>query len=245
MLQGSLVLIFVLNIKHQKYKIMKKRNLITGMIIMVLLSSSCQKELLDDPYMEPALKSGHNASEKGNTFDEYGFNWKAHHFRGYLVNAVLGDYLYVDMPFYKWKPYEGEGDSYIQEFINTFGFFMLHPALLDCQLVMHWNEALISREGVYPDTWIDSNGWITFHFSMDKGDQKWSQFQKLVTIRSTDYLENGIWYDKNGKEIGMMSYDWNTLIIVKVVNTGNIPAFMYPEYNSALASGLGKYKIKH
>lgn len=222
---------------------MKKQYVIYGLISALMLFTSCEKDLLMEPSSESSLKSASNASGKLNTFDVYGFNWQAHHFNGYLVNAILGDYLYKDMPFHNWKPYAGEGESFIQEFDNTFGFFMLPPALLDCELVMHWNDELISCEGVYPDTWIDSNGWITFHYSMDIKGQKWSQFQKLVATRSTDYLENGIWYNKEGKEIGIMSYDWNTLIIVKVVSTGNVPAFMYPEYNSALSSGLGKYKV--
>lgn len=222
---------------------MKKHYVIYGIITALVLFSSCEKDILDDPYMEPALKGAKNASNKLTTFDAFGYNWQAHHFNGYLVNAVLGDYLYKDMPFHKWKPYTGEGESFIQEFVSTFGFFMLPPALLDCQLVMHWNEAMISREGVYPDCWIDSNGWITFHYSMDKEGEKWSQFQKLVASRSSDYVENGTWYNKDGKEIGMISYDWPTLVIIKVVNTGNVPAFMFPEYNSALSSGLGKYKL--
>jgi len=220
---------------------MNAKLFIITLLIIGLALTSCENEMLQDFTADSSLKS---KDTKLNRFDDWGFNWQAHHFNGYLVNAIMGDYLYRDMPFHKWAVYQGEGDIFIQEFMDEFGFFLIPPALLDVNLVMQWNEALISSRGVYPESWIDSDGWITFHFKKDLGEEKWSQFQKLVAKRTTDRLENGIWYNREGEEIGIASADWETLIIVKVVNTGNVPSFMYPEYKSGMGAGLGKYKIK-
>ncbi|MCY1718949.1 hypothetical protein OU798_01260 [Prolixibacteraceae bacterium Z1-6] len=224
---------------------MKKSIYFLIVLAVAFIFAACEKDFDEEPEME--LKDA--KIEKLTGFDQWGFNWNAHHFNGYLINAVMSDYLYELMPFYKWGegPYEGEGVEFLDKFITEFGFFPLDPILLDCKLVMHWNDALINRDGTYPvvfwdySNWENSNGWITFHFSMDKNGEKWSSFQKLVAKRTTDYLENEIWYDKNGDEIGLPT-DWPTLIMVKKVNNGNTPYMFLDSYNSPLAPGLGKYK---
>ncbi|MDX8338729.1 hypothetical protein SLH46_06025 [Draconibacterium sp. IB214405] len=229
---------------------MKKSILLFVVCTLILVFAGCEKNFVEDPVDSLELKSGNSGNDKLNGFDEWGFNWNAHHFNGYLMNAVMGDYLYDFMPFYKWNegPYQGEGDEFIVKFVNEFGFFPIYPSLLDCKLVMHWNDALITKDGIYPvyawdySGWVDSNAWITFHYSMDKDGEKWSSFQKLVAQRATDYLEDGVWYNENDEAIGLAS-DWPTLILIKKVNTGNVPDMFMDSYNSPLAPGLGKYKI--
>lgn len=227
---------------------MKKFVFVIGIIFLAFVFYSCDKNLIEEPFNDIELKSG-KPENKG--FDKWGFNWNAHHFNGYLINAVMGDYLYELMPFHKWQegPYQGEGDTFIDKFGVKFGFFPINPNLLDCELVMQWNDALISKDGTYPVTfwdysnWENSNGWITFHYKMNKKNEKWSSFQKLVAKRYTDYLEGKIWYDDNGNKIGLVT-DWPTLILVKKVNIGNVPEEFMDSYNSPLAPGLGKYKTK-
>jgi hypothetical protein len=111
---------------------------------------------------------------------------------------------------------------------------------------MHWNKALISREGVYTE-WIDSNGWITFHYSgMDEDGNRWSQFQKWITAKSTDYILDGKWYNINDEEIGIYySLDpaYEKIVLIQVVNSGNIHPDFFEPYVNTKSSGLGKYKI--
>ncbi|HKJ79716.1 MAG TPA: hypothetical protein VKA10_09275 [Prolixibacteraceae bacterium] len=229
---------------------MKKFILFFSMLAIIIMFSACEQDLIDEPLTEMELKSAKPDKTKG--FDVWGFNWNAHHFNGYLINAVMGDYLYDFMLFHKWTegPYQGEGEEFLIKFVKEFKFFPFDPILLDCKLVMHWNDALISKEGEYPVTawdhsnWENSNGWITFHYSMDNGNEKWSSFQKLVAKRSSDYFDNGIFYNEKGEEIGIVS-DWSTLIVIKKVNTGNVPDMFMDSYNSPLASGLGKYKLSN
>ena len=53
--------------------------------------------------------------------------------------------------------------------------------------------------------------------------QYWSHMRKLVSSRSTDMLIDGIWYNDEGDEIGFESMYWPELIVIQVVNEGDIP----------------------
>ena len=77
---------------------------------------------------------------------------------------------------------------------------------------------------------------------MDEDGKRWSQFQKMVAAKSTDNYSNGIWYDMNGIEIGVYS-TWDELILIQVVNTGNIHPDFFAPYVNPSSSGIGKYKI--
>jgi hypothetical protein len=109
-------------------------------------------------------------------------------------------------------------------------------------LVMHWNEALISREAVYNRPWFNSNAFITFHYSGGEGDTRWSQFQKMVAAKETDNFLEGKWYNEHEEEIGIES-GYVDLVLISVTNTGVIPNDFYDEYHNPLSSGLGKYKV--
>jgi len=221
-----------------------KKNIILTLVLALFLSvTSCNKSDLDESielnnFNEKSSDLLLKSNNKG--FDAYGYNWNAHHFNGILFNAIIGDYLYNGAFFGDWEPYTG----------NDVEYLALYPSAVylpwdyrHINLVMHWNEALISREGVYPEKWIDSNGWITFHYSgMDENGKRWSQFQKMVAAKSTDNYSNGIWYDMNGNEIGVYS-TWAELILIQVVNTGNIHPDFFAPYVNPSSSGIGKYKI--
>jgi len=233
---------------------MKKLLYFTGIVsLMFIVFSSCDKDLLDEPielHQSFELQKNDNAENKG--FNEYGYNWNAHQFNGILLNAVLGDYIDANgVPASGMKPYTGNDEEYLNEY--PFIEFLYGGMLWEYRhvnLVMHWNEALISREGVYPGEgadpipWRDTDGWITFHYSGTAENGKWSEFQKMVAARSTDTLINGIWYDNNGIQIGAQS-DYDELILIQVIETGDVPAYMYySEYHNPTSSGLGKYKLR-
>ncbi len=244
-----------------KFIIMKKISFITVILSMVFfIFSSCDRDALDESIeLNQSVEAQKKDNAKNNGFDEYGYNWNAHHFNGILLNAIIGDYINQGAPFWKMGPYTGDDDTYLidhaNEIENTIAwsntwdppapwFWYYIWGFRHVNLVMHWNDALISREGIYPATWFDSNGWITFHYSGIEENNKWSEFQKMVAARSTDILIDGIWYDEYGTEIGI-ECDYKDLILIQVIEIGDVPAYMYyPAYHNPTSSGLGKYKLR-
>lgn len=220
---------------------MKKLSLIIGFILLFSFSG-CEKDFGLNQTNDQNLDSSELKKADNRGMNEYGFNWKAHHFNGYLVNVYFSDTYFQYYPFYNYPPYQGEGEIFIEEFYNNFGFFVLPEGFLDCKLVMHWNEALISSEGVYPETWVDTGGWITFHYKLGEGKDRWSQFRKYVATKSTDVLDEGLWYTMDGELIGKFCPMWPELVLLKVVNTGDVPDIMPIEYIGENSPGFGKYK---
>ena len=224
---------------------MKTKHFFTIIFLFgLLLLLGCSKESLDDTVdlnqfqkTELAAKSSMNI-DKG--FNEHGFNWNAHHFNGIMLNVFFSDTYFKDMPFYGMDPYTGDEAAYLEKypFAKDLPFWFFR----NVNLVMHWNEAMISREAVYPEFWLNSNAFITFHYSGGEGDSIWSQFQKMIAARDTDYFLDGKWYNINGEEIGIAS-GYFDLVLISVKNTGKIPIMFYDEYHNPFSSGLGKYKI--
>ncbi|RXQ92237.1 hypothetical protein EO244_11855 [Ancylomarina salipaludis] len=236
------------------------KNLFLFAGILCLLASgftSCNKEVSDESLplksdkeaIDNSLKS---ASNKG--FDSYGYNWSAHTFRGYLLNAIVGDNIDPLAEYYHWDPYMGDPDLYLEQYPDIANYFFWY--FREMTVVMHWNEALISSEGVYPETWLDTDAWITFNYRMGEGESRWSQYQKMVAVNSSDHLENiitnpdgsigyGEWYSEGdpGEFIGYY-YMWPNLALIQVVNTGATPPDMWPSFNSPMGPGLGKYKLR-
>ncbi|WP_163710140.1 hypothetical protein [Mangrovibacterium lignilyticum] len=225
---------------------MKKLNFIIGMFLaFVLVMASCQETALDESLADQNLKKGQMNKEKVTGFDEWGFNWNAQQFNGYLVNMMLGDAFFDGWPHYKQHVYNGEGQEFWDMLVANYDYwiYMMPFELLDTKLNAHWNTGLISKEGGYPATWVDSDGWIVFKYSGVMDGQCWSHMRKLVSSRSTDMLVDGIWYNAEGEEIGFESMYWPELIVVQVVNEGEMPPFFYDEYNSPWGPGYGKYKM--
>lgn len=222
---------------------MKKIKIFTWVLTMMMAFVSCDISSLDEPIeLNDLDNKSVDLLQKNNNkgFNEFGHNWDAHHFSGNLFNAIIGDTLYEDL-FGFMTPYNGDESMYLNDFpfasgLPFWGYRKIH-------LVMHWNEELIARGGVYPQTWINSNGWITFHYSgLDENGKRWSQFQKMVSAKSTDYFLDGKWYNMSDEEIGVYS-TWDELILIQVVNTGNIHPDFFEAYVNPSSSGIGKYKI--
>lgn len=225
---------------------MKKLKFFTGILgIFLLIFASCEQTILDETTPEIDLKKSTIASHMG--FDEWGFNWNAHQFNGYLINMMLGDHYFMGWQHYQQHVYNGEGLEFWNMLVTNYDYFpyLMPIELLDTKLNAHWNDALISKEGVYPAIWVDSDAWIVFKYSGKVGNKNWSHLRKLVASKSTDNLENGIWYNDQWEEIGFESMYWPELIVVQVINTGEIPSFFYDEYRSPWGPGYGKYKVKN
>ncbi|RKD91872.1 hypothetical protein [Mangrovibacterium diazotrophicum] len=221
---------------------MKKLTCVFGIFLaLVLVLSACQETALDENVTQEELKK---ANVKLTGFDDWGFNWNAQQFNGYLINMMLGDSYFEGWPHYKQHVYNGEGSEFWNMLVANYDYwiYMMPPELLDTRLNAHWNSGLIRKDGVYPETWVNSNGWIVFKYSGEVDGQYWSHMRKLVSSRSSDTLSGGIWYNSEGKEIGFESMYWPELIVIQVVNEGEIPPFFYDEYNSPWGPGYGKYK---
>ncbi|MCE4563067.1 hypothetical protein INQ51_01970 [Maribellus sp. CM-23] len=225
---------------------------------LLLFLFSCSEGVLNESVEDLSLKSGNKGNEKLTGFDEWGFNWQAQAFTGYTINMLLGDHYYYGWPHFRDTVYRGEGEAfwdmvvekYYLEMENGFQwhyFPELMPGdLLDTRLVAHWNDGIISKEGVYPPTFAGTNGWITFHYFGESAGQPWSSFRKLVSVKEGDTMEDGVWYNHEGKEIGLASVFWPDLVVVQVVNTGDVPpySFFYHDYVSPNGPGFGHYKSK-
>ena len=99
-------------------------------------------------------------------FDEWGFNWNAQQFNGYLINMLLGDTSFEGWPHFKQHVYQGEGMEFWDMLVTSYDYwiYMMPVELLDTKLNAHWNTGLISKDGVYPVTWVNSDGWIRNNF---------------------------------------------------------------------------------
>ncbi|TLX77035.1 hypothetical protein E9993_04960 [Labilibacter sediminis] len=231
---------------------MKKNNYLPLAFILLMLFAACEKDNIYEPLPASSeLKTSKTDKAKHTGFDQWGYNWNAHHFRGYLMNAWFGDEMYPDAPWYKKEPpFDGNVEAYQEA----------HPEVLeypfwiygDMEVVMHWNETSISKNGVYNENILDSDAWITFHYSQGENENRWSQFQKFVAAKKNDekviyvWDDNGNpvygeWFSQEGELLGLY-YLWADRILIQVVNTGNLPNGFLPTYKGPLGQGIGKYK---
>lgn len=214
-----------------------------GLVLLIGLGA-CENDLqeMQIDHQSNFLDAKNNSKMLG--YDEWGFNFEAQHFKGYLINMILADPAFQTMPHYRNHLYTGQGQEFWDMLMNTYGYFdqIMPGFLLDCELRSKWNDGIMDKNGVYPQTWVDSNGIISFKYSMtDENGKRWSHFRKLVSSRSTDELVDGFWFNEDGQEIGFESYWWPTLIVVQVNNTGNPPSIFYNDYIAPYGQGYGHY----
>jgi len=228
---------------------MKKLNVLIGLMLAMALLFSCQQTPLEEIIGDENLKIAKMKAEKLTGFDQWGYNWNAHQFKGYLINAWFGDEIDPSAPWYKKAPpYNGDWEGYASDHPEVWDYSFWYYG--NMTLVMHWNESAISSEGVYQYPILDTDAWISFHYRAGEGKDKWSQFQKYVAAKSTDYAEilfydgdspvYGKWYSAEGHYLGDY-YLWPDRILIQVVNTGNVPEGMLAGFKSPMGPGLGQY----
>ena len=122
---------------------MKKFNYFAAIFVLLMLFFSCEKYNSFEPKPDQAeLKAGHTPL---TGFDEWGFNYQAQLFDGYLINAMFGDPAFAAMEHYKTMVYKGEGPEFWEQVIAEYDYFeyMMPAGLLDCKMKMKWNTELI------------------------------------------------------------------------------------------------------
>ncbi len=157
-------------------------------------------------------------------FDEYGYNYQAHLFRGAYSDYRRGlpvPFPNVDLQM-KWN------DAWLSN--------------KDCD-----DDDLLDRHNGF-DSYIGSGAWLTNHdigFN-DDGD-RWTYFVKIVAVPVGAYLDDDeIWYTADDIEIGPDI--WGQFAVIEQIITGDIPSdfvdydlpFVDP-YWSPSGPGLGKW----
>jgi hypothetical protein len=155
-------------------------------------------------------------------YDKWGYNYQARLFNGYYCDA------YRDA-------------AWCQDYKED-------------RLVMKWNDAWLSNkdcdgDGLLDrhfgyDSYIGSGAWLTNHISGTYTDEngkkcKWNYFCKIVAAPADAFVNNGIWYNADGIEIG--SAIWGEFAIIQEVENDPCEAIHGLQYQSPDHSGLGNW----
>jgi hypothetical protein len=139
-------------------------------------------------------------------FDEYGYNYQAHLFKGSYANVYLGRDGF--------SPFTGNSDSYLKENPNAASKW--YWEFRNEKLLMKWNDTwlantdcdgdgLLDRHYGY-DSYIGSGAWETNHVSGSYEQAgktcTWESFTKIVAVPSDAIKKDGTWYAADGAEIG-------------------------------------------
>ena len=124
----------------------------------------------------------------------------------------------------------------------------------DVELIMKWNDAWLSNKDCTGDglldrhydheTYIASGAWETNHqsgaYEQNGETCKWNYFVKIVAVPDDAKTEGGIWYTKNGAEIGPVI--WSQFAITQEVYNDPCGGAHGVEYLSPAGPGFGKWK---
>jgi hypothetical protein len=151
-------------------------------------------------------------------FNDYGYNYNSHMFRGYYANAYLGKDGF--------PPYEGDTDAYLAE--NPEAASKWYWQYRDTWLMMKWSDTWLSNQDRNCDGLLDrgneepyansaaEGAWLTNHMrGRDENGKRWTYFVKIVYPTGGPVDENNDGYDDvTGGEI-----IWGSFIISKQVES--------------------------
>ncbi len=167
-------------------------------------------------------------------FDPYGYNYKAHLFRGSYANVYLGRDGF--------PPYEGDEEAYLEDYPDAENRWAW--PYRDDQLIMKWNDAWLSNMDCDGDGKLDrhfgfgsysgSGAWLTNHQSGGKGKDHWTYFVKIVAAPADATAVDGIWYAADGTKIGPVI--WGAFAVIQEVESGSGATYVSP-----LGPGFGKF----
>lgn len=153
-------------------------------------------------------------------YNDYGYNYNAHMFRGYYANAYLGRDGF--------PPYEGDTDTYLQA--NPDVTSKWYWEYRDIWLMMKWSDVWLSNQDSNGDGELDrglapdyagsaaDGAWLTNHMRGVDNGKKWTYFTKIVCPTGgvvDDEVPIGIDDNTGAPTI------WGGFIIVKDVNSGS------------------------
>ncbi|MGB5382425.1 MAG: hypothetical protein WBN16_09890 [Lutimonas sp.] len=182
-------------------------------------------------------------------FDEFGYNYQSHQFKGSYAN------LYIGLAGY--PPYEGDDEAYLSE----------NPTILSNNYIMtyywpyrkafvqqSWNEARWSNKDCDGDGSLDrhygfenyqgSGAWETFtvtgEYEDDNGNSCDYRYKYTFIAPPMDaYQKDGFWYNSNDQLIGAVFY-----YLAEIKETAHDPCggLNGVVFKTALGPGLGKFK---
>ena len=179
-------------------------------------------------------------------FDDFGYNYQAHIFNGYYVNAYYGGY---GLP-----PYDGTGDIYFNNLTpaQKLKATQLWPYRED-MIVMKWNDPWLANRDCDGDgkldrhngylSYIGSEAWETNHQSgtylQDGKEYRWTYFCKIIAAPADAYKTDGIWYTVDGKEIGPDI--WGEFALIEEVYNDQHQGYHGVLYKSPTKAGFGDW----
>lgn len=174
-------------------------------------------------------------------FDEFGYNYQSHMFKGYYCNVYLCRDAY--------PPFTGDVDAYLAENPDAVTKWYWYP---DVMLVMKWNDAWLSNkdrdgDGVLdrPDPAIGSGAWETNHqWGINSDGSHWYYFLKIVAVPADAYrvgaANAGTWYSSDDIEIGRDI--WGSFAIIQEISNDPMLDDHGCIYNPPSPTGFGYYK---
>jgi hypothetical protein len=173
-------------------------------------------------------------------YDEFGYNYQAHLFKGSYANVYLGGAGY--------PPYMGDTDAYLAE--NPGAASHWAWPYRDVQLSMKWNDAWISNKDCDEDgkldrhfgfdSYIGSGAWETNHmWGVNEDGRHWNYFTKIVAAPSDAYIDAGMWYTADGVEIGPVL--WGEFATIFEVSNDPDYGDHGVLYNGEAPTGFGYY----
>ena len=167
-------------------------------------------------------------------FDEYGYNYQSHLFKGYYANVYLnGDNL---------PAYTGDGVAYL--LANPGALSKWYWPYRDYDLQMKWNDTWIANTDCNNDglldrhfgfsSYIGSGAWQTNQY----GGDGWAALTKFSAVPADANrigpANTGIWYTADGVEIG--TDIWGEFAITQDVLSGEGALYVSPA-----GPGYGQY----
>jgi len=176
-------------------------------------------------------------------FDPFGYNYQAHVFKGFYINAYLGKEGF--------PPYHGDDEAYLAENPRAAAHWAWEHR--KARLMMKWNDAFISNVDRDGDGVLDSHhgfpsyrgsgAWLINHVS-DVGEKgQRTEFAKIVAAPADAELVDVViegesyrfWQAANGRLIGPPL--WGEFAIIQQIFTGHGAKDISP-----FGPGLGKFK---
>jgi hypothetical protein len=221
--------------RNLKSKIMKK---IVLFLMAFVLIAGCEKTFVDETLQEDLmLKKGKKAKVECTTiqsgellasdgsvigigFDDWGYNYQGHMFRGYYCDA------YRDAAWC--QPYKD-----VQLMMKWNDAWLSNK---DCD-----GDGLLDRHFGF-DSYIGSGAWMTNHRSGEyEGENgeicKWNYFVKIVAAPADAYVDDGHWMNAEGVLIGEVI--WGAFAIIQQVENDKCAGIHGLQFVSPDRAGLG------
>ena len=198
-------------------------------LMMLFLFTACGESVLSVETESVQLEDVQiNTLSKANgSFDEYGYNYTAHMFRGSYFNSYARS---AELP-----AWDGDDEAYLAE--NPTAASHWAWPYREVNLLMKWNEAWLSKDKVRHegfDSYIGSGAWLTNHQSGGDKKDHWTYFCKIVAAPADAVNESDVWYTADGVEIGPVI--WGSFALIQEVESG-----LGATYVSPAGPGLGKW----